>query len=165
MQISVIICTHNPRRDYLERTLASLELQTLPKQEWEFLLVDNASSEPLANSWSLAWHPFGRHVSESEVGLTAARIRGIKEARGGLIVFVDDDNVLTPDYLAKAASILEQQPKLGAFGAGVLAPEFEVTPPAELAPRLHLLALRTVHQSRWSQNPADSDCIPWGAGF
>jgi glycosyltransferase involved in cell wall biosynthesis len=41
--ISAVICTHNPRRDYLERTLQALKSQTLPLPDWELVIVDNAS--------------------------------------------------------------------------------------------------------------------------
>ena len=47
-EISVIICSHNPRVDFLLRTLDSLRQQTLSLQNWELLLVDNASSQSLA---------------------------------------------------------------------------------------------------------------------
>ncbi len=47
MKISAIICTHNPRPHYLRRVLEALNRQTLDKGEWELLLVDNASRQPL----------------------------------------------------------------------------------------------------------------------
>ena len=71
--VSVILCTHNPRPDYLDRVLASLRGQTLPAEQWEFLLVDNASKQPLAETWDISWHSCGRHVREEELGLTGAR--------------------------------------------------------------------------------------------
>src|ERR1700740_1615244 len=79
--VSVILCTHNPRHDYLSRVLASLREQTLPAEQWEFLVVDNHSKQPLAEIWDISWHPHGRHIREDELGLTAARLRGIQEAR------------------------------------------------------------------------------------
>ena len=95
--IAVIICTHNPRPDYLTRVLDALKAQTLPKEEWELLLVDNASTERLAETWELSWHPRARQIREDELGLTPARLRGIRESGGDCLVFVDDDNVLTTD--------------------------------------------------------------------
>ena len=52
--ISVIICSLNPRSDYLRRVLDSLQGQTLPASKWELLLVDNGSDYPLADSWDLS---------------------------------------------------------------------------------------------------------------
>lgn len=47
LAVSVIIPTHNPRRDYLSRVVDALRVQTLPHEEWEVLVVDNGSREPL----------------------------------------------------------------------------------------------------------------------
>ena len=163
--ISVIVCTHNPRLDQLRRTVGSLAAQTLSRREWELLLVDNASDERVETSADLSWHPRARYVREDELGLTAARMRGVKEASGALLVFVDDDNVLAPNFLAEALRILAAFPYLGAFGAGRLEPEFEVAPPPEILPRVRLLAIRSVESARWSNNPADHGIIPWGAGL
>jgi glycosyltransferase involved in cell wall biosynthesis len=163
--LSVVLCTHNPRPNYLRRVIDALGAQTLPLTEWEFLIIDNASDERLSESWDLSWHPAARHVREDNLGLTAARLRGIEEAAGDLLVFVDDDNLLAPDFLERARSISRQYPYLGVFGAGSLEPEFEVPPPAELLPRLHLLALGSVSSVLWSNNAQDGACIPWGAGL
>jgi glycosyltransferase involved in cell wall biosynthesis len=163
--ISVIICTRNPRPDYLRRVLNALEAQTLPKDQWELLVIDNASHEPLAQEWKLHWHRGARHIREDEPGLTPARLRGIKEAIGDLLVFVDDDNILAPDFLQLAGVIAEEHPFLGVFGAGALQPEFEVNPPKELESRLPLLALRHVEAAVWTNNSRDFGCIPWGAGL
>ncbi len=105
MKLSVLICAHNPRMDYLARVLQALKEQDLPYSEWELLLIDNASSVPLAGSCDLSWHPHARCIVETEVGLTPARLRGIKESKGELLVFVDDDNVLAPDYLAESRNV------------------------------------------------------------
>jgi len=162
--LSVIICTHNPRRDYLDRTLESLRVQTLPMAEWELLLVDNASREPLARSVDLSWHPQGRHVLETSLGLTPARLCGIREAASDLLLFVDDDNILQADYLAVLLQLVADNPQLACFGAGRLEPEFEQQPAPEYMSRIHYLALRTVASPQWSNVPGDC-IIPWGAGL
>ena len=163
--VSVILCTHNPRTDYLRRTLEALRKQTLPAEKWEFLLIDNASQDRLANTWDISWHPKGRHVLEEKLGLTFARLRGIEESQASLLVFVDDDNVLAPDFLERAAALPTRYSFLGAFGAGRLEPEFEVHPPLQVTSRLELLALRTVPSALWTNNVEDYYCIPHGAGL
>jgi glycosyltransferase involved in cell wall biosynthesis len=163
--ISVIVCTRNPRGDYLHRVLDALKAQTLPKSNWELLVVDNASNERLADSLQLSWHPRARHIREDNLGLTSARLRGITEACGELLVFVDDDNVLAQDFLENARALCSQRPDLGAFGAGSLEPEFEVRPPSEILSRVRLLALRTVSSARWTKNTQEFGTIPWGAGL
>jgi len=152
VSVSVILCTHNPRPDYLSRVLTALRGQTLPAEQWEFLLVDNASEHPLAEIWDISWHSRGRHIRENELGLTAARLCGIRESCGELLVFVDDDNVLAPDFLVQAKAISAQYPIVAVFGAGILEPEFEVQPPAKLRPYLFRLALRSTQLALWSNN-------------
>src|SRR5471030_1526734 len=143
MELSVIICTHNPRPDYLTQTLDALKAQTLPKEQWELLLIDNASKEPLANSWDLSWHPHARHIREDELGLTPARMRGIQEAAAEVLVFVDDDNLLATGYLENALKLTISHPWVAAFGGNMIG-EFETKPESCIEGVLHELSLGEV---------------------
>jgi len=96
---------------------------------------------PRFTELDLSWHPIARIVREEKLGLTFARLRGFAEAGGELIVLVDDDNVLAPDYLAKAVSIAEEHKDIGAFGGKCL-PEFELEPEPWAHEFFPLLALR-----------------------
>ena len=165
MQLSVIICTHNPRLDYLLRTLDALKSQSLPQEQWELLLIDNASKEPLALSWDLTWHLHGRHVREEELGLTPARLRGIKEATGELLVFVDDDNVLTLEYLERAVGIARDCPMLGSWGAGTITQEFERPPATDILRYSRFLGLKDNHYDEWSNQRSLNSSMPIGAGI
>jgi glycosyltransferase involved in cell wall biosynthesis len=162
---TVILCTQNPRPEYLGRALDALKMQTLSLGDWEFLLIDNASDKELSGLWDLSWHPNARHVREDQPGLTSARLRGIAEARGELLVFIDDDNVLARDFLKQVQVTIACHTHLGVFGAGILKPEFEISPPPELGQFLGLLALRSVPTALWSNHPEDVALIPWGAGM
>ena len=164
-KISVVICTHNPRLDYLDRALAALRNQTLPFEQWELLLIDNASTHPLANVCDLNWNPNARCVVEKELGLTPARLRGIKDSCGDLIVFVDDDNVLATDYLECAAQIANAFPYIGAFG-GSIKGEFETTPEPWALPHLRWLAIREIQRDNWSNLfNSSNESTPYGAGL
>ena len=70
---SVILCTHNPREKYLNRTLAALRTQEFPGDAWDFLVVDNGSTEPLHGRLDLSGYPHGRTVREETLGLTPAQ--------------------------------------------------------------------------------------------
>jgi glycosyltransferase involved in cell wall biosynthesis len=165
LDASVIICTHNPRTDYLERVMDSLRNQTLAPDKWELLIVDNASETPLASNWDVSWHPTARHILENELGLSPARLRGIREAAADLIVFVDDDNVLDKQYLSEAIKIKKEWPLLGAWGSGSISADFEVNPPGNLEKFLPQLALRDVAGPRWANVASCLDAVPWGAGL
>jgi glycosyltransferase involved in cell wall biosynthesis len=164
LRLSVVICTHNPRPHYFRRVLSALQGQTLPKEQWELLVIDNLSSNPLASNWDLSWHPNGRHVLESELGLSPARKRGIRESSGSVLIFVDDDNVLDANYLSVALKIGDEWRKLGTWGSGATAPEFELQPSEAIKRLLAFLALRDVKVPRWG-NLADWELTPWGAGM
>jgi glycosyltransferase involved in cell wall biosynthesis len=162
---SVIICTHNPRPHYLRRVLEALRNQTLPLDQWELLLIDNASKEPLTSkSWDISWHPHARHIREEKVGLSSARLRGMREARSDLLVFVDDDNVLEVDYLSEVIRIEREWPRLGVWGSGATIPEFEVEPADNLREFLDMLALRDQNSAQWSNVIPCVGARPWGAG-
>jgi glycosyltransferase involved in cell wall biosynthesis len=163
--ISVIICTHNPRPDYLNRVLIALRNQTLPLDGWELLVIDNASKVPIAGRFDISWHLNGRHIHEPTLGKTVAVLRGISNARAELFLFVDDDNVLVADYLVRALQIGRDYPFLGAFGSGLIRPEFEVEPPAWAKPHLDLLSLLELDRDVWSNLIHEFATVPWGAGL
>jgi glycosyltransferase involved in cell wall biosynthesis len=161
-EISVCLCTHQPRAESFTRALDGLRLQTLAPERWEFLLIDNASAPPLASD--LSWHPRARVVQESTLGLTHARLRAFREASAELLVLVDDDNVLFPDYLERAIAIAEQWPILGSWGGQCL-PEF-AAPPAEWTRRFwNWIAIREFSSDVWSNVPRDQTAAPCGAGM
>lgn len=164
VSLSVVICTHNPNVSHLTRTLDALRLQTLDYDNWELLVIDNASSSSVESNHSIAWHPLGRHVREDRLGLTHARLRGISESNGETIIFVDDDNILAPDYLKNALAIGTNRPYLAAWG-GSITPEFEKEPPAWTSEYWGYVGVRPTYQSRWSNISDDWGSTPIGAGL
>ncbi len=163
-QLSIVICAHNPRREYLTRVLKALQRQTMPRSLWELLLIDNASKKSLADDFDLSWHIDSQHVYEASLGLTSARVRGINEARGNVLLFVDDDNVLQDDYLETAYKISQDWPQLGAWG-GQLVAEFEQEPPEWTKRYLWMLAIREFDKDAWSNLVNQFQTVPFGAGL
>jgi len=165
--LSVIICTHNPKIDYLERTLASLRVQTLPADRWELRIIDNASTEPIADKIDLTWHPDAAIVCEDELGLTLARVRAINTVRTNCLVFFDDDNVAQEDYLEQVLKLTEAHPYLGAW-SGNIALEYEIPPPEYANESMHLLLFRKAPEALWVYCPGvmpNYRFVPWGAGI
>ncbi len=164
-EASVIICTHNPRIDYLQRVVRALQSQTLPPDRWELLVVDNASRDQVETACDLSWHPRGRHLVESRLGLSSARQCGINNSSGEILIFVDDDNVLAPDYVETALNISREWPWLGAWGSGSIDAEFESEPADHVRYLLPWLAVRHVKQPVWSNVRSCSASTPFGAGL
>jgi glycosyltransferase involved in cell wall biosynthesis len=164
MNLSVVICAHNPRFEALRRTLEALRSQSLPLSEWELLVVDNSSNPPLADRLDLSWQPHGRVLVENELGLTAARLRGIAETDSDLLVFVDDDNVLAPDYLAQCIALAGRYSLIGVFG-GSCQGEFEAPLPSWIKPYLPGLVVQEIDRDHWSNSYEWSLACPYGAGM
>ena len=164
MFLTVILCTHNPRIEVLRQTLDGLKQQSLDAAQWELLLVDNASDVAITENLLGDYSPQIRVIREPRLGLTPARLCGIRQAEGELLVFVDDDNVLDPDYLKNALEISRNHPKLGAFGGSIKA-VFEEEAPAWTQPYWYLLAVRDTPEDRISMAPGNAAAEPCGAGL
>lgn len=142
----------------LTRTLRALARQSYPATHWELILVDNASPVPLAPDLPVAAHPAGRLLREPRLGLTHARLAGIAAARGEIIVFVDDDNVLEESYLETAVRFLAAHPQIAVAG-GRIQGEYETPPPAWAVDHLWSLAVRD-----YGDQPLISAFSPEGDG-
>ncbi len=173
-RLSVIVPTHNPHPVRLRRTLESLAAQSLDAQDWELIVVDNIS-EPRITREILppALTANGRIVVEPRLGLSSARARGFRESTGDSIVLVDDDNVLGPDYLQRALTLLDTHPEIGLLG-GKSIPEFERAPAAWQEEFFPLLALRDLGSAALISEPASRESVarrtyppfaPIGAGM
>ncbi|RYZ27281.1 MAG: glycosyltransferase family 2 protein [Chitinophagaceae bacterium] len=166
MKLSVVICAHNPKPDYLNRVLESLKIQTLAFEYWELILIDNGSFTPLKDLFTLSWHPQSKIVAEDKLGLIHARVRGVKEASNDIIISVDDDTPLFEDYLENALRIYTMYPELGIIG-GKTVPQFEETPPIWLNEFYSCLAIRDlgdkpiIQQLQKGEKAANyPDCAP-----
>lgn len=95
--ISVIVPVRNSRV-LLGRCLESLNQQTVARSEYEIIVVDDGSSDgcvEVARDWK------ARAFQQEHKGASAARNRGIKEARGEVILFLDADCEANADWIAK----------------------------------------------------------------
>lgn len=162
-ELSVILSTHNPRPEYLEATLRGLAAQTLSRDRWELLIIDNASTPALDPTLAQSGHPAGRVVREETLGLTPARLRGIAETTTNLLVFVDDDNVLDPDYLERTMALAAKWPDLGVWGGQTIGRYEE--PPAEWLKPWCWVAVREFERDEWSNSLDDGRAMPFGAGM
>lgn len=106
LRLSVVVPTYNRAR-VLRVCLASLAAQTLPREEFEVLVVDDGSTddtESVVRAFEGAL--VVRYLRQpSNCGQAAARNRGIHEATGEVVVFVDSDVFPTPGFLAAHQAI------------------------------------------------------------
>lgn len=104
--ISVVIPLYN-KAPYIVKTIQSVLHQTF--DDFEVVIVDDGSTD---HSAEVVWQHFNsekiRLIEKKNGGPSSARNRGVQEAKGSWIVFLDADDFLLPDALAYFASLLEK---------------------------------------------------------
>lgn len=89
--ISVVVCTHN-RMQYLKGCIDSLLQQSLGKEFYEIIVVDNGSTDDTRQFCAQVEENANfRYMYEPILGLSQARNSGWKSARGIYIAYIDDD--------------------------------------------------------------------------
>ena len=119
MKVSVDLCTYN-RCQSLIRALESLMASEMPESiDWEVLVVDNNSKDRTRETMSefCQRHPGRvRYLFEAQQGLSNARNAGIREARGEVIAFTDDDVTVEPNWLQNLTQPLIEKRCAGTAG-------------------------------------------------
>ena len=104
------------RPDEIKKCLTSLMHQS--QAPHEILVVNNAPDSD-ATRCVVDRFPRIRYVLESRPGLDCARNAGVRNSRGDIIAFVDDDVAVHPDWVARIAESFED-PKVTAVTGLVL---------------------------------------------
>ena len=134
--LTVIICTYN-RAKYIGPLLESIAANDLLKSEYEIVLVENNCTDntrEICEAFAAVHKEVQfRYVVEPEQGLSAARNKGIKEAKGDIIVYVDDDALVDAHYLRDYADWFAGHPETMACG-GPIEPLYETQEPSWMTP-------------------------------
>lgn len=162
--VSLVICSHNPQSEVIRSCLDAIRKQTMSPEHFELVIVDNASDIPIQSILPASLLTNAKVVDEPVLGLTHARLCGIRHSRFPMIVFVDDDNSLDSNYLEKALEIANQYPFLGAWG-GQIVPRFISPPEPWMRPYWGLLALCEFDRDSWSNAIDSLHVVPFGAGL
>jgi glycosyltransferase involved in cell wall biosynthesis len=110
--ISVVICARN-RVSVIQRSLEAVQNEN-PR---EIIVVDGRSTD---GTREVAARFTDRVLSDEGRGLSAARQLGAEAATGIYVAYVDTDVVVAPGTLARLASLLEDDPAIGAAHATIL---------------------------------------------
>jgi glycosyltransferase involved in cell wall biosynthesis len=108
-KISVIICTYNRCR-LLQKAIESLIDQTLDKSLYEVIIVDNGSTDDTKNAAMRLASSYGnvRYLYEPRQGSGYARNTGVRNARGDIVAFLDDDARAAENWLEHALVCFEE---------------------------------------------------------
>lgn len=112
--ISVVIPLYNKEK-YIQRTLKSVLSQTVRPEE--IIVVDDGSTDsgPSIVENMSAKDSRIRLIRQSNSGVSAARNRGIKEARYELVALLDSDDTWKPDFLETILRLRQKYPEAGAY--------------------------------------------------
>ena len=119
-RVSVVMIFLDGER-FMDEAVASVVAQTFT--DWELVLVDDGSTDgstAIAQRWAAADERirYLDHDGHANLGMSASRNRGIAEARGDLITFLDCDDIWLPDHLAPQVATLDADALLDAtYGA------------------------------------------------
>lgn len=101
--LSLILPVHDPRPDWLAQALASVQAQT--SGAWELICVDDASSDPEVKALLTAASVHDARICltrlETSRGVAGATNVGLAQATGDWVAFMDHDDVLEPEAVAR----------------------------------------------------------------
>jgi glycosyltransferase involved in cell wall biosynthesis len=122
-KISVAICTYNRER-YLNQLFNSIIRQTLDKELFEVILIDNNSPGNTRELFQIfsEVNPYikTRYELEKNQGLSYARNRAIQIAEYDFITFLDDDAFIQEDYLEKCLLAFSENPRIDVLGGKII---------------------------------------------
>jgi glycosyltransferase involved in cell wall biosynthesis len=123
IKISVVICTYN-RASYIQDAMDSLYHQSIDKQQYEIIVVNNNSSDntvQVCEEW-IASHRDAQYsfYNEAKQGASYARNTGAAIAKGSLLCFMDDDAIAEPDYLERIIRFFEDHKDAGGLGGRII---------------------------------------------
>lgn len=134
--ISVVVCTYN-RSQSLGATVASLRRMRVPPDlAWELIVVDNNSTDDTRTVIQEFARTSGlqvRYIFEGRQGKSHALNAGLREARGEVIAFTDDDVLVDADWLTGLLAVFKCTGAMGVGGkslpdwTGVTKPSWVVT--------------------------------------
>ena len=168
--VSVVVCTYK-RTEALRECLISLSCQSIRRDEYEVLVVDNNPStstdvQRIVQDFLLGTLPGETltYLHCPTLGLSQARNLGVSEARGEVCCFIDDDAIAEPDWLEQITRAFAAHPGAGVVGGHV----FLQTP----QPRPKIL--KTGREQYWSEFSTpyahytevyEWNKFPWGANW
>jgi GT2 family glycosyltransferase len=114
--ISITVPVFNGSR-FIPNLIDTVRAQT--RSDWELIIVDDGSTDDLDTPLGQAPPDTRRHVvRQPNSGLSSARNRGLAQAQGELVAFLDVDDAWRPTYLSAMCAALDQAPQAVAAFCG-----------------------------------------------
>ena len=159
IKVSAIICTFK-RPDYLRHALRSLCEQSLPCEQYEIIVVDNAvevEAQEVVREFEDGRVNL-RYVPEKDVGLSRARNTGLRVAAGQYVAYLDDDARADTHWLAALVSAFEQASQAPAAVGGRVWLDWQGEKPSWV-PERHLSLYTYVDHGNGAHSLADGEYL------
>jgi glycosyltransferase involved in cell wall biosynthesis len=153
--VSVIIPVYGHAR-YLDDTIRSALAQTM--RDWEIVAVDDSSPDNSAEVIRSFGDPRIRYIWQANQGMAGARNSGLKLAEGEYVVFLDDDDLLEPEFMQTCLEALRQDSTL----AGVYVQNYYVDADGQ---RMPMVAGTTVPRQQFYRRLLEGGFFPPVAAF
>ncbi len=114
---SIIIPSYNCAQ-YIQQTLRSIYQQT--EDDYEIIVINDGSPDNLLEVLKQETDSRLRVITQPNSGVSCARNRGIQEARGTYVAFLDSDDVWQPFHLEKAKLFFEKYPQFHWYATNVV---------------------------------------------
>ena len=147
--VSAVVCCYNSA-EVIVPTIKALAGQEVPGGAgYEVIMVNNDCTDDTIRQAESAWdnplYPL-RLVKEPEPGLIHARKTGVMTARYEILLFVDDDNIMAPDWVERLVELYSKRPEVGGIG-GYIEPLLEGEKPAWFDKFLGMYACTSSHEN------------------
>lgn len=129
IDFSIVVCTHN-RASMLADCIDSMLKQTIEKNRFEIIIVDNNSTddtEEIAKEF-VKNHNNIKYFKETIIGYSAPRNCGWQNASGNIIAYIDDDEIAAPNWLENIEKAFQIEEKPDIVG-GICMLKYDVNPP------------------------------------
>lgn len=121
VKFSVVICTYN-RCELLRELLLSLFEQSVQKDSYEIMVVDNNSTDAtpsVVEEMSRKGGPRVRYLKEMQQGLSYARNAGTFQSNGEIIAYVDDDSTTDHAWIENLCQVYDEYPHVACVGGRI----------------------------------------------
>lgn len=170
VNFSIIICSYNPDPLILSRLLVAIKSFSINPAQSEVIIIDNNSSSPLSTNKDvqsfLSFVPSSSLVVEKKPGLTSARLAGYNRAKNEWLIFFDDDNEPSCNYLINLEKLITANPQVGCWGPGIIKVEYSGN---KIHPwfynNKYLFQEKQISKDQVDRKPQWLECYPFGTGL
>lgn len=163
MKLSIIVVSYNTK-NLLQNCLSSLKKGGLKREDYEVIVVDNASSDGSVEMVKTSFQKAHLIKNKTNLGFSKANNQAIKKAIGEYVLLLNSDTIIKKHTLIKLTKFMDSRPRAGIASAQLLNHDGSIQQSGGHLPRLSNIAawvlflddLPVVKQFFWSYHKTNS---------